>query len=184
MKEIEDLGGLACKLDLPVSWVVDEAASSIAPTHHFNNQNRLHMILGLDEVSHEASDDVQELGHEIHRLDFKLNVILELVGQLVSQNLELPQVYAVTLGPQALQISSAEAPPEGAQLSMKIYLDQRFPFSLDIAVEVVSVEKLSSGYVSRFNYLDMGDVSLELLEKYIFRQHRRQIAQMRRSVPK
>lgn len=181
MSETVDLGGLACQLDLPVSWIINEGNVATAPAHHFNNQNRLRMVLGLDEASHDVSDESQDLGHELQRLDFKLNVILEMVGQLVSQNLVLPQVYAVTLGPSAMLIKSVEAPPLGQSVLMKLYLEQRFPFPLDILAEVVSVAETADGFSSRFDYLDMDETCQDLLEKYIFRQHRRQVALMRKS---
>ena len=139
------------------------------------------MVLGLDETSHDMSDESQELGHEIQRLDFKLNVILEMVGQLVSQNLVLPQIYAVTLGPSAMLVKSSEAPPLGQSVLLKIYLEQRFPFPLDILAQVASVDESADGYSTRFDYLDMDETCQDLLEKYIFRQHRRQIALMRKA---
>lgn len=178
MNETSELGGLYCDLHVPLEWEPLTASDSPVGVD-LVNQNRLKIILGLDEVIHEA-DENPELGQELQRLDFKVNIILELVGQLVSHNLTLPPSSSIKLGPDTVQwVTREPAPSQGQTLEIRLYLDQRFPFPLSLRGQVAGLAQTPAGSQVQLVLDPMSEQTQDLLEKFIFRCHRRHIARMK-----
>ncbi len=181
MTEIIEFGGLSCDVNLPLEWSsLAGFSSSLSSSVERANQNCLKIVLGLDEGMHEAPDENAELSQGLQRMDFKINIILELVGQLVSQNIQMPISTDIKLGPKAIQWLASTNPPEpGQKVQIKIYLDARFPFPYLIFGSVTSVTPVKDGDCIVVETAQENAYSLELLEKYIFRCHRRQIARIK-----
>lgn len=180
MTEASELGGLYCELNLPLEWVPMSEAAGAAAADELANQNCLKIILSLDEAVHDALDESIELSQELQRLDFKISIILELVARLVSQNTALPESVPLKLSPKAIHWSARTPPaPLGQSLQLKLYLDRRFPFPLCLTGRIASLEDVAGG-CQVFVALDrMQEHTQELLEKYIFRCHRRHVARMK-----
>lgn len=181
MTEKIEFGGLSCSLNLPLEWSsLNDSCDSLSPPVERANQNCLKIVLGLDDGMHDALDENAELSQDLQRMDLKINIILEMLGQLLSQNIKMPNNADFKLGPKALQWLELTNPPElGQAIQTKIYLDARFPFPFVICGSVTSVIPVETGYCVVMKTALVNAYSLELLEKYIFRCHRRQIARMK-----
>lgn len=180
MTDSIEFGGLSCEVNLPLEWLPLSGQTGLSPSVEHANQNCLKIVLGLDEAVHEPADESAELSQDLQRVEFKVNIILELVGQLISQNKPTPTNVDITLGPKALRWLAVSNPPEiGQTLQTKIYLDTRFPFPYVISGCVTSVTQVEAGYLVVVDAVQTNPHSLGLLEKYIFRCHRRQIARMK-----
>jgi len=176
-----EFGGLSCGLNLPLEWSsLKESCDSLSSSVEHANQNCLKIVLGLDDGMHDAHDENAEISQDLQRMDFKINIILEMLGQLVSQNIKIPMSADIKLGPKALQWLEFTNPPESGQMiQVRLYLDPRFLFPFVICGEVRSVMPVETGYSVVMQTGQLNAYSLELLEKYIFRCHRRQIARMK-----
>ena len=181
MTEKIEFGGLSCSLNLPLEWSsLKDSSNSLPPSVVHANQNCLKIVLGLDDGLHDSFDENAELSQDLQRMDFKINIILEMLGQLVSQNIKMPINTDIKLGPKAIQWLELSSPPESGQsIQTKIFLDARFPFPFVIYGSVTSVIPVETGYSVVMKTAQENACSLELLEKYIFRCHRRQIARMK-----
>lgn len=173
--------GLFCALNIPLGWsqmMGEEGSSSVTLSQE--NINRLQVILGLDDYSsRDLHDEETGLAAEIQRLDFKINIILGLVAQLVTVRSELPAPVHVTLSANLLVFEPFEnRPPEGAMLALELFLDKRYPFPLvlrgrvESAPQSLEINVMLEPFSAAFQ---------ELLEKYIFRCHRRHIARLKKS---
>jgi hypothetical protein len=152
----------------------------LSPAANFANQSRLKVILALDEVIHETADETADLNQDLQRLDFKINVILELLGQIMVQNNPMPESTAVKLGPRAIQWQMDSTPPAvGEALEVQAYLDHRFPFPLLLSGMVGQVTPQESGVLVHLELDELAEAAQDLLEKYIFRCHRRHIARIK-----
>lgn len=175
------VSGLSCDLNIPFSWSqmsVDMGCGAAVLAQE--NINRLQVILGLDDYSsHDVHDDEKGLAAEIQRLDFKINIILGLVAQLVTTRSELPLPVPVTLSADILVFNSSEnVPPQGAMVALQLFLDKRYPFPLVFHGRVETVAHAAGTNV----ILEPSPpVFQELLEKYIFRCHRRHIASLKKN---
>lgn len=180
MTESIEFGGLSCEVHLPLEWLPLTGQTELSPSVENANQNCLKIVLGLDETVHEPVDEPVELSQDLQRVEFKVNIILELVAQLISQNKPIPGSVDITLGPKALRWLAVSNPPEvGQTLQAKIYLDVRFPFPFVVGGTVTSVTPVEAGHCVVVEAAQDNAYSQDLLEKYIFRCHRRQIARMK-----
>ena len=180
MIESSNFYGLFCELTLPLAWSPTTEADTHSHSFEFSNQNCLKIILGLDEVSQDVADDLPEIGHELQRLDFKINIILELIAQLTAQNSQLPEAVDIKLGSTLLQWSTAHLPPRPDQyVKIEIYPDPRYPFPVILFGKVTSVEPVLNDYQVTLGLCLADKQSQELLDKYIFRCHRRHIAKIK-----
>ncbi len=173
------VNGLFCNLNIPLGWSQMTGEVEINPVALAQeNINRLQVILGLDDYSsRDLHDEETGLAAEIQRLDFKINIILGLVAQLATVRNELPTSVPVTLSADVLNFElSGNSPPQGAMLALELFLDKRYPFPLvfhgrvDTAFECSGVNVILVPFPTAFQ---------ELLEKYIFRCHRRHIARLK-----
>ncbi len=181
MTDTQLFSGLSCQFDQPISWEEIDPNKEILSSYAGNNFNRLQVIQGLEEASTETLEEFPGLAREIQRLDFKLNVLLELVGHIATKEHVLPPPSSILLNSEAIQWTSQMAPLEGSQVKIELFLDMRFPFPIVLSGRVDAVEPVQSGLYSTTVVLDkQGEIVQELMDKYIFRIHRRQIAQMKR----
>ena len=167
--------GLVLEDRLPLRWRVAEAPS-VAPPLQLSNEETLRVILSLDEHHVEASDENPEFAHEVQRLETKINLILELVSQVLARQLQLPESLPVRLSAQEIEWETATAPAVGSAVLIEAYVCPRYPRPLFLPA---TVKDSSSGRV-RAVFDELGAPVQDLLEKLIFRHHRRLIAAARR----
>jgi hypothetical protein len=169
---------------LPVSWQLPEAeldpARFLALNEH--NEEILLNILRLEKhYSDLVDDDTDRFATELAHVDFKLNLLLDLMVQVFSQQLNIPPECGVSLTSSRLQWNSTQAPQLGDELIVEMYLSRRFPRPLKVYGRISSVEMLEKGGFKII--LDFGQLSLpvqNLLERFIFLKHRRMVASTRR----
>lgn len=178
-------GGLFCNLVIPFGWYPQTGSESDSVTTvERKNVERLQVIFGMDDhCSRESHEEEPGLSAEIQRLDFKINIILGLVAQLVERRSELPPPLPVALSTKALYVDfGRDAPPCGEMLTLELFLDSRYPFPLVFNGKVEATEGDFS-QVGRASVLlePLPSDFQELLEKYIFRCHRRHIANLKKN---
>lgn len=166
---------LVLEESLPLRWRVSETPAA-APHLLLSNEETLRVILSLDEHHVEASDENPEFAQEVQRLESKINLILELVSQVLARQLQLPEALPVRLSAHDIEWETAAAPAAGTPLLLEIYVCVRYPRPLYLPA---TVQTASAGRV-RAVFNDLGESVQELLERLIFRHHRRQIAATRR----
>ncbi|HJW82357.1 MAG TPA: PilZ domain-containing protein [Acidiferrobacterales bacterium] len=167
--------GLVLEDRLPLRWHVS-ATPDDSPHQQLSNEETLRVILSLDEHHVEASDENPEFAHEVQRLETKINLILELVSQVLARQLQLPEALAVRLSAHEIEWEAATAPVIGSAVLVEAYVCPRYPRPLILPA---TVQGFAGGRV-RAVFDDLGESVQELLEKLIFRHHRRQIAATRR----
>ena len=173
--------GLVCHETIPLSWSVvaeaslAEAQSSVVVV----NEERLRVINSLDDYCSEAVEDHPALSHELQKLDFKLNLILEMVGQLVSAGLQPQGVMPVVLSSKRLSWLCQEPPALGSWLKIELFLHDRYPFPVIFFGRVDLVEEEEQGSRVELALQPLSEQGQEQFEKYLFRCHRRQIARAR-----
>ena len=168
--------GLVLEDRLPLRWRVVETPG-VVPSLQLSNEETLRVILSLDEHHVEASDENPEFAHEIQRLETKINLILELVSQVLARQLQLPEALPVRLSAHEIEWETATLPAMGSPVLIEIYVCPRYPRPLMLPATVQGF----AGRQARAVFDDLGEPAQELLEKLIFRHHRRQIAATRRS---
>ena len=165
---------------LPVQW-----KSLAQPLDRFE-------LIGLEEANllllqacvaveeHPARDkneDSGPLAGELARLDFKLNLILHLLGKLIAQE-PMPAASAIQFNALGASWTQREpAPSVGASGLLRVQLRSSLPQPLEMPAEVVAV----NGFSVQVKFPSLSEGVAELIQRLAFLRHRRHIAEVRKS---
>ncbi|HWM71863.1 MAG: hypothetical protein QOI59_2526 [Gammaproteobacteria bacterium] len=163
---------------LPLVWRPMATAIDRELTASFDERN-LRLLQAWDAMEEHVPIEKQKpedapYAAEILRLDLKINLLLDLVGQLLVSNRPRPPAVPLrfnALG--AMWRGSGTLPEAGEQGIVEIYLRDSLAEPIRMAGRVTSVTP--EGGI-KVKFLPMGEAVSDLLEKLAFRRHRRQIA--------
>jgi Atypical PilZ domain, cyclic di-GMP receptor len=171
--------GLIFEELLPIAWSPGVLAEGLQLAR-FNADN--HQLLGaessLDDVRvHEAlKDESPALLHELQRLEYKVNILLRLTAELALRSSGLPAAEKIRMTSRALEWSGDHlAQPDETGL-LSVYINSALPQPLKIPAIVAGQRAADGARATQFRFVGLSDAVVDLLEKLIFRHHRRLIA--------
>jgi hypothetical protein len=161
---------------LPVSWkpVTEPFEPSLVGSYQDRNLRVLQAIAALDDHQVEKADENAPHHADIMRLDLKLNLLLDMVGQLLVASNPRPRAIPIrfnALG--AVWQGYPPLPEMGNQGILEIYLRDFVAEPLRLFGRIASVGP--DGRV-KARFVPPGEHIADLLEKLAFRKHRRQVA--------
>jgi uncharacterized protein (UPF0147 family) len=161
---------------VPVEWkhAAQPFDSSLVNSYQDRNVRVLQAIAALDEFQVEKPDENAPHHADIMRLDLKLNLLLDMVGQLLVASHPRPRATPIrfnALG--AVWQGYAPLPEMGNQGVLEIYLRDFVAEPLRLFGRIASVGP--DGRV-KARFIPPGEHISDLLEKLAFRKHRRQVA--------
>ena len=171
--------GLIFEESLPVAWVQGTLAEGLLLARlNADNQQLLGAESSLDEVRvHEAlKDESPALLHELQRLEYKVNILLRLVGELAMRSSGLPTSQRVRLSARALEWFGEPAPAAGATGLLSLYINPALPQPLRIPCVVAGYRMIDAARATQLRFVGLSEAVVDLLEKLIFRHHRRLVA--------
>lgn len=165
---------------MPVSWTPLAALPGTVRLEQLNEDNLrvLSAVALLDEQrgSGTVTDDSSPLDAEITRLNQKLNLVIDLLGLLVSQNAPAPDARRVRLSWQGVVFGGTQALGEIGLMSLR--LNRSMPQPLVWPATIVHVD----GDERHARFEAFGDALQTALERHVFLRHRRAIAGTRRTI--
>jgi hypothetical protein len=171
--------GLIFEESLPVTWTPGALADGLQLAR-LNTDN--HQLLGaessLDEVRvHEAlKDESPALLHELQRLEYKVNILLRLTAELALRSSGLPVAERIRMSSRGLEWFGDHPAVADATGLLSIYINAALPQPLKIPSVAAGGGGIDGARVTRFRFVGMSDAVVDMLEKLIFRHHRRLIA--------
>jgi hypothetical protein len=174
--------GLAFEDHLPLAWTVLGAPPDPQQLVKMQlaNQETLYVILCLEEYPAEWVEDPPTNPQELGRIDFKINLLLDLVGCLLAQHISLPSPVRIKLTPQEIRWEAVTAPALGSLVQVDAYLNLRYPRPVTLIGPVSDVQPLAQGFLVTVRLDGLSESLQQAIEKLIFRHHRRLIAYTRR----
>lgn len=124
----------------------------------------------------EKKDESSPHAADILRLEVKVNLLLDLVGQLMAAQLPRPAPTVVRFNAQGALWKASEPPRVGQHGMLEIWLRDSLPRPLALPANVTQVS--AEGQV-KATFVPPGEATSDLLEKLAFRRHRRQVAGVR-----
>jgi len=171
---------------LPLEWRMLETEPDRAYVAHLNesNEEMLRMLAIMEEHFSEKLDEGANFAAEILRLEAKVNLLLDMVGQILANHLMLPEQVPVRLGSKGVEFAHTAPPADNELIQLSLYLQQRYPRPLQVLARVVSADDAGQGaYWVRAKYEHLSTSVQDWLEKFIFRRHRRLVAHSRSASP-
>lgn len=190
MREFEGLdtvvldNELACRDVLPVSWTAGEPLTDPFRLATLDEANLLLLqaCVAIEEAPQreKKNEDAGPLSAELARLDLKLNLVLQLLGRLVSRE-ALPEATEVTFN----ALGGTWRPGRGLlpRLApgdtglLRIQLRHALPQPLELPARIAAVK----GDEVKLGFTHMPEALVELLQRLAFLRHRRSIAEGRKS---
>ena len=172
---------LAFHDQLPVAW--QECATTAFDSFTLtgldeSNIALLHACVSADEQPvRDKHEELLPLANELARLDYKLNLVLQLLGSLVpkAEPTARCEVRFNTLG--ASWHEQGITPKPGASGILRIQLRSALPEVLCFACEVTAV----SGSEVSVRYLQLSERCAELIQRLCFLRHRKDVVDARKS---
>jgi len=179
--------GLIFEELLPLQWFPGPLPQGLEVAR-LNADN--HQLLGAESTLEEArvSDAVSKeessaLVHELQRLEYKLNVLLRLTADLAAQAKPLPAPQRVRLSARALEWFGAASVKSGGSGLLHLYINRTLPQPLKIPC-VAAGERVQDGeHIVQLAFRELSDPVVDMLEKLIFRHHRRLVGGARSAAP-
>lgn len=162
---------------LPVQWRASPGALDADAAASLGERN-LQVLQAWDAMGEhgpvEKPDENSPYAADLMRLERKMNLLLDLVGQILAANRPRPAPTSVrfnALG--AVWRGTPPLPEAGAQGILEVYLHDCLAQPLRLPSRVTNVTP--DGNV-KARFLPLGETVADLIEKMAFRRHRRQVA--------
>lgn len=171
--------GLIFEESLPVVFTPGPLADGVILAR-LNADN--HQLLGaessLDDVRvHEAlKDESPALLHELQRLEYKVNILLRLTAELSLRSSGLPRPERVRMSSRALEWFGEHAVRPEVTGLLSVYINSALPQPLKIPSVAAGDATIDGARATRFRFVGLSDAVIDMLEKLIFRHHRRLVA--------
>jgi hypothetical protein len=165
---------------LPVQWRAREY-----PLNRFelaglqeSNLLLLQACAALEEQPiRDHSEDAGPLAGELARLDFKLNLVLQLLGRLVLKE-RMPPSTTIHFNAQGASWTAVGEPPAAGERGvLRVHLHSSLPQPLELMGVVSGVE----GALVKVRFEELGDPVAELIQRLAFLRHRQDVADARKS---
>lgn len=124
----------------------------------------------------EKSEDKALNSADLLRLEVKMNLVLELMGQLLAAQQQRPRPVSMRFNALGAIWRSATPPRVGDQGLLDIYLRECLAQPLTL---IANVTHVSADGVVRVAFTPPGEATADLIEKLAFRRHRRHVAGVR-----
>jgi len=171
--------GLIFEDFLPLAWTPGALPQGLVLGRlNTDNQQLLGAEASLDEVRvHEAlKDESPALLHELQRLEFKLNVLLRLTAELAKRTTQMPPPRHVKLWSGGLEWIGDDAPAVGSSGMVDLYINSTLPQPLKLPATVIGSRADGQSISASLQFAGLSEAVVDLVEKLIFRHHRRLVA--------
>ena len=162
---------------LPVLWRASPGALDADAAASLGERN-LQVLQAWDAMGEhgpvEKPDENSPYAADLMRIERKMNLLLDLVGQILAANRPRPAPTSVrfnALG--AVWRGTPPLPEAGAQGILEVHLHECLAQPLRLPGRVTNVTPYGN---VKARFLPLGETIADLIEKMAFRRHRRQIA--------
>ena len=171
--------GLVFEDSLPLAWAPGPLPQGAELARlNAENQQLLGAVASLEQARlHEPlKDESSAVMQELQRLELKLDILLRLTAEISMRHAALPPPRRLRLAARGLEwldCGPGEASGTGV---LQLYVNPAVPQALKLPSRVAGEGLIAGVPSTRFEYHGVGEAVVELIDKFIFRHHRRSIA--------
>ncbi|GEM_PF-1671612 len=172
---------VSCELLIPMAWNTDYGAARPGEALHMQNIQRLQAIEALESSGHKKTEQPTGPEAEIQRLESKLNLALDLLATLVEQAHPRPLPHTVQLAGSWARWTSLDAVEHDSHGRLALYLHPLLaqPVILPARMQCEPQPHAPDEYRLHCHFDPMPDDVADALLAYVFRGHRRAVAEKR-----
>jgi len=170
--------GLGYRDEIPIEWESCELPEgAVLDRYNAGVVRIVRALTSFEEIAGDPGEEINPLTHAVTRLEGKVDLLLNLVGRLVHRHVALPDRHRVRVCTDGIEW--ADCPDQidaGAVGIAVVYLQPAIPISLRVPAKVRC--RVSSGEEAwtHVGFAGLSNEARDLLQKYVFRHHRREIA--------
>lgn len=128
----------------------------------------------------DGKDDERPWLADLARLEFKLDVLLGTLGRLLARESAMPATVPVRMYAGGIEwLALDDRPASGAHGRLTLYVNPVFPQPLVLHGRVTGHRSDGQGLWTQFTFAGLSAPVVDMLERFVFRQHRRQVAESR-----
>lgn len=175
----EKFSGVSYQGIMMVAWCDARNTESVDLTNLNERNARLLKALLLSQETHR---DMSEETSDLMRVEAKLDLLLNMVSQLLQQQQSQATVEAdVVLWIEGVSWSvlAHPLPSIDQKLWLSLYIDAHLTQPLKLLVQVTAVHQCDGQTEVEAQFIGLDEQVMDLLGKFVFRQHRRLIAQQK-----
>ena len=180
-----DFEGLTLVDRLPLEWHPADLDDPTVLEHANDDAARaLQAHAVFEELPRLPNEDPAHTTHELIRLEAKLDLVLSLMGKLLSNRIDLPPRHAVIFRAMSLEWggSAAATLERGETGILDIYANPQVPLPVKLPGRIAGSAKRNGNTWLRIRFEKLSPIVSDGLEKLIFRHHRRQVAIARATI--
>jgi hypothetical protein len=144
------------------------------------NERNLHVLralASLDERRAEGgSDDDNPLMQELLRMDSKINVLMEVVNRLLIPIAQLPGQHPIRFNALGVVVPQSVLPASDHPLLVRLHFDACRALPLELPGHLERRMDDGSAYIA---FIESTEMVEDGLERFVFRHHRRKVAEAR-----
>ncbi len=164
---------------LRVAVLPRDAASMPLARLAERNASTLASIAAIEERRADGADEDGPVRQELARLDAKLNALVDIVNRLLLPADALPARVPVRFNAIGALVPAALLPAAGDAVCLRIHLDACPSLPLELPARVR--RRLDDG-LAFVAFEPLGEAVGEAIERFVFRHHRRKVAEARQSL--
>ncbi len=171
--------GLVFEDSLPLAWLPGPLPQGAELARlNADDQQLLGAVASLEQarVREPLKDESPALMQELQRLEFKLDILLRVMADIALRNAALPPVSRLRLAARGLEWLDFGPNSATGTGILHVYINPAVPQALKLPCSVAGERDADAGRATQFAYHGLGEPVLELIDKFIFRHHRRSIA--------
>jgi hypothetical protein len=171
--------GLVFEDSLPLAWVPGPLpfGAELARLNS-DDQQLLGAVASLEQArAHDPlKDESTAVMQELQRLEFKIDVLLRLMSDLALRHAALPPTSRLRLAARGLEWLEFGPGAAAGTGVLHLYINPAVPQPLKLPCSVTGEREAGGERATQFAYHGLGEPVVELIDKFIFRHHRRSIA--------
>lgn len=175
--------GLGYSDEIPIEWESCELPEgAVLDRYNAGVVRIVRALTSFEEIAGDPGEEITPLTHAVTRLEGKVDLLLNLVGRLVHRHVALPDRYRVRVCTGGIEwADSPDDIDDGASGVVVVYLQPAIPISLRVPASIRSRVRGADAVWTHLEFAGLSSEASDLLQKYVFRHHRREIARARDS---
>jgi hypothetical protein len=178
MEKIFAQDGVFFPATLPMSWHVEPSPSADnISIWMYGNITLLRALATIEALQPEKDNEsIPGMGKALERLEFKIDLTLNLIAKLLTNNTSLPSSCPLFMSAGGMEwVCGEHAPAQGEDILISTFISPKLPQPLILPAKIAAVRQEEGGTRVYATFTHLSEEAQDWLSRTVFRYHRRAI---------